>query len=84
MIIDVRIGGNRAQFASQTQHLSPESLVTLKKLFIGDETPDFYEGLLAGLAGVYQMLLSMPPDVVTRFTGESIAWIAAGKYKATE
>lgn len=80
MKIDVRIGGNRAQFATQIEHISPEALASLRNMFIGDETPDFYEGLLAGFAAVYQMLVSMPPDVVTQFTGESVAYIAANKY----
>ena len=81
MKVDVRVGGNRAQFASQLAHIPPDALAKVEGCFIGDESPDFYEGLLAGFAAIYQMLVNMPPDVVTQFTGEFIAYIAGNKHK---
>lgn len=61
MIIDTRIGGDRAQFASQLQRLSPESLVTVDQLFTGTETDDFYEGLLAGVSASYKIHTTQGP-----------------------
>lgn len=56
MIVDVRVGGARNQFASQVEHIPIPLQDVISRLFVGDETDDFYEGLLSGFTSAYQII----------------------------
>jgi len=43
------------QFASQFQKLDESSRLFLGRMLGGNESPDFYAGLIAGLANAYQL-----------------------------
>ena len=43
------------QFASQTEQLAPVLKNFLHESFSGAESPEFYQGLAAGLAAAYQL-----------------------------
>ena len=61
--IDSRVGNERKQFATQ---IPPEFCqMIIDSGFHGDETPDFYEGLLAGYA------VSLSIAHIAKFTIES-------------
>lgn len=54
--IDQRLQESQiGQFASQTEHLSPVLKNFLLESFSGAESPEFYQGLAAGLAAAYQL-----------------------------
>lgn len=76
MKIDVRVGGNRNQFASQVTVLPKHILDWFQQSFIGDETTDFNEGLLAGFAGAYALLQQLPPDQSKQLIGATVALLS--------
>lgn len=77
MIIDVRVSGAaRSQFATQLAVVSLGTLEQFTQAFAGDETPDFYEGLFAGLAAAYQMVASWPVDEAKGNIGAMLAYLA--------
>lgn len=76
MIIDSRIGGDRVQFASQLALVPATVIESIKTAFCGDETADFYEGLLAGFATTYQIMQSIP-DNPAEYIGAIVAYLSA-------
>ena len=78
MIIDTRIGGARTQFATQLGYVPQEALNSIKELFVNDETPDFYEGLLAGFVAAYQIVQHYPHNKSSQCIGAIIAYISNG------
>ena len=56
MIFDEPISPEfRQQFVSQVGHLTPAQVSQVKACLQGDQSPEFMEGLLAGLAGAHQI-----------------------------
>lgn len=73
MILDKKVGEERKQFASQSSEIPTEVKVDLDTTFIGKESTEFYEGLLAGYACAYQ-LLQLPE--IKRNLGYIIAYLS--------
>ena len=72
--IDSRVGNERKQFATQ---IPPEFCqMIIDSGFHGDETPDFYEGLLAGYAVSLSILNQMTVEYAKVVIGSFIAHIA--------
>ena len=44
------------QFAEQLGHLDDSAVESMDKLFSGDHSEDYYEGLLAGYATAYEVV----------------------------
>ncbi len=76
MRFDKRVGKERSQFATQTPMMNGELLETIKAGFVGDESLEFYEGLLAGYACSYQIFCTMLPDSHAPTIGGLIAYIS--------
>ncbi len=81
MNIDVRVGGARNQFAAQIVNIQSSTFESIDGMFIGDETTDFYEGLLAGVAFAYQLLKTTSPKITDNYLGATISYISGEKYK---
>jgi hypothetical protein len=80
MNIDVRVGENRIQYAGQWEGLHPDVRAVIEEGFTGDETDDFYEGMLAGLSFAFVIQQQMP-ESVNVLTGAAIAYISGGGHK---
>lgn len=73
MILDLRVGKERKQFATQAGNIPAEIKMQLDEDFVGDETTDFYEGLLAGYVCSYQ--INKSPDA-QRILGGIVAYLS--------
>jgi hypothetical protein len=69
--------GQVRQFAEQTQYVEPPFVDWMTKAFKGDETREFYEGQLAALSAMYQMVRQLSPQEVQRFDGQILALLAS-------
>ena len=76
MRLDARIGNDRNQFASQVIHIPKHIEKWFRQSFIGEETGDFNEGLLAGFSSAYAILEQMPPGHAKQFIGATVALLA--------
>ncbi len=64
ILIDTRIGGiERREYANNIGNILPEVAELIDEQFTGDETDDFYEGLLQGTALAYSILKAYAPDI---------------------
>lgn len=74
MKLDHRYKGEIVQqFAAQMEHISPETEKELAALFAGNESADFYAGLLAGLSNALQMYMNGHADSL----GVCVAFVAS-------
>jgi len=76
MLLDTRVGFERNQFASQVLYIPKHIEDWFHKSFVGGETDDFYEGLLAGFSNAYSILEQMPLDQAKQFIGAIVALLA--------
>ena len=76
MILDTRVGFERNQFASQVTHIPKHIEEWFRQSFIGEETADFNEGLLAGFSSAYSIMEQMPLDHAKQFIGATTALLA--------
>ena len=51
-----------AQFATQFEHIPPAILTEFERSFNGDQSLDFYKGLLSGIANSYSTSNAMAPN----------------------
>lgn len=73
-IIDERpLGQSLRQFASQLEHVSPQLVAIFRENFKGDQPPEFYAGLVTGLAAAYNVAVvaKMPHQL-----GSLLAFVA--------
>jgi len=77
IIFDQRVGEERKQFATQTSKINKKMKVVLDDGFVGNETTEFYEGLLAGYARTHQLLLSkLTKQEMKEFIGFVVAYLS--------
>lgn len=62
MEMDSRVGFERNQFASQVKNMPKSIIEEVECSLRGEETDDFYEGLLSGYANSFTMLKQMKPE----------------------
>ena len=74
--IDTRIGGARNQFAAQAEKMSKDIKQVIDRNFSGTDSPDFYEGLLAGYANAYQIAQNLGKDAAIEYIGSIIAYVS--------
>lgn len=75
--IDARTGGERKQFASQLPKIQEWCAMIIKSGYAGNDTPDFYEGLLSGYATSLAILLQMPPENAKELIGSIVSFISS-------
>lgn len=76
MRIDVRVGFERNQFASQIEHVPKYIKDWFYQSFVGEETTDFNEGLLAGFSSAYALMKQMPLENAKQFIGGTVAMLS--------
>ena len=76
--IDEKIDDARiVQFASQAKYITENVRNEFDRFFTGRNSVDFNQGLLAGYANSYVMMIKIDPDSeITKTTGLIIAYIA--------
>ena len=74
---DTRVGHERAQFATQMKTMPEWIRPLLDAGFTLDETPDFFEGLLAGYATSFALLEELQADQAKLIIGAAVAKISS-------
>ena len=76
MDFDHKVGEERKQFASQVEEINEELFEVIKKGFTGQESVEFYEGLLAGYVCCYQMMKTLNKETQINLVGGIRAYIS--------
>ena len=76
MIFDERVGAERNQFATQVAVMDEDLLKHITERFNGDESLEFYEGLLAGYACCYSIISGTPQVDHKTIIGSIAAYIS--------
>ena len=66
-----------AQFADQAKYISPEFRKVFDANFKGDQSLDYYKGLIVGFGNAYEIANTYNPgNKETQFLGQLVAYVA--------
>ena len=76
IMFDKRVGDERKTFASQISEVDKNLIKQVAQNFTGNESLEFYEGLLAGYACCYSIMGSTSKENSENIIGGIIAYIS--------
>ena len=75
--LDEKINRARVkQFASQMKQVSQNARAWFEETFGGDNSIEFYEGLLSAYANMHVMVQNLPPEQIKNLSGQIVAFVA--------